>query len=448
MRIISVLALIVGASALQKPSYGELLKMTVKSRTVSDVSLDMEDPGDKPDPAELSNSEQNSKTTSDELDLAKGAFAGFVILTAAVSFAIYRLAKNQLAVSVEHEDVERPERGLLFYNKVAPVVMVVISLFMFFAVIGGVLKSNIKVDRTAPKSNFPGYEGQQVAHERMDNPGERAFFAAFGLVMQAFLGTMVCLYLRKSQEVQISTSMIMQMVCRGAVAGTLATIFVEFLRLPFQDYLKEEELVIGRVFVVLLWVSCVAVLEELLKIGVVALGLKRSEDDQEAISGHQLTRFITESPQALAICGLAAGIGFTFIENIPRFYAVALQAPLVALERSYTGNSEKFLINEDTLRQGRLWTFCFWGLLNIQPWLTGLAAMQLAKLKAPISPMDWASVLKVVCIIHFVFDLLDRSSSPFVELMGCCMIPYAMHSFYKQYKSEGQDPSGLLVDHE
>jgi len=422
--------------------------MTVKSRTVSDVSLDMEDPGDVPDPTETSDSNQNSKTTGDEMDLAKFAFAGFVILTAAVSFAIYRLVKNQLAVAVQHEDVEHPERGALFWNKVAPAVSISIAFFMFFAVVGGVLKANVKVDQTAPKSNFPGYEGQQVAHERMDNPGERAFFAAFGLILQAVLGTVLCLYLRKAQDVQISTSMIMKMACRGAVVGVLATIFVEFLRLPFQDYLKEEEIIVARVFVVLLWVSAIAVMEEAMKIGIVALGLKRSENDQEAIPGNDLTRFIAESPQALALCGLAAGIGFAFIENIPRFYAVALQAPLVALERSYTGNTEKYLITEDTLRSGRLWTFCFWGLLNIQPFLTGLAAMQLAKLKAPINPMDWASVLKVVCIIHFVFDLLDRSSSPFVEFMGCCLIPYAMHSFYKQYKSEGADPNSLLVDHE
>jgi len=418
----------------------------VKSRTVSDVSLDMEDPGDVPDPTETSDSNQNSKTTGDEMDLAKFAFAGFVILTAAVSFAIYRLVKNQLAVAVQHEDVEHPERGALFWNKVAPAVSISIAFFMFFAVVGGVLKANVKVDQTAPKSNFPGYEGQQVAHERMDNPGERAFFAAFGLILQAVMGTMVCFYLRKAQEVQVSTSMIMKMACRGAVAGTVATIFVEFLRLPFQDYLKEEELVIGRVIVVLLWVSAVAIMEEAIKVGCIALGLKRSENDQEAISVHPLTQFIAEGPQALALCGLAAGMGFAFIENIPRFYAVALQAPLVELQRSYTGNTENYLITEDTLRQGRLWTFCFWGLFNIQPFLSGLAAMQLAKLKGAISPMDLASILKVVCIIHFFFDLLDRSASPFVEFIGCCLIPYSMYRFYQQYKAEGADPNSLLAD--
>jgi len=448
MRTFCILALVFGASAVQKPSYGDLLKMTVKSRTVSDNTLYMEDPGDQPDPSETSDSEQNSKTTSSEMDLTKFAFAGFVILTAALSFGIFRLVKTRLAVTVENEDVERPERNLLFYNKAAPAISIFLALMMFFAVTGAVLKANVKVDRTAPKSNYPGYEGQQVAHERMDNPGERAFFAAFGLILQAVIGIVACFYLRKSQEVQISTSIIMKMACRGAVAGTLATMFVEFLRLPFQDFLKEEEFIVARVFVVLLWVSCVAIMEEVMKIGIVALGLKRSESDLEAIPSHPLTHFIAESPQALAICGLAAGIGFAFIENIPRFYAVALNAPLVALERSYSGNSEKWLITEETLRAGRLWTFCFWGLLNIQPFLTGLAAMQLAKLKAPIIPMDWASVLKVVCIIHFVFDLLDRSASPFVEFLGCCLIPYAMHRFYTQYKSEGADPNSLLVDHE
>jgi len=448
MRIISVLALIVGASALQKPSYGEMFKMTVKSRTISDVTLENEEPFPQEDPSETSDSEQNSKVTSGEMDLAKFAFAGFVILTAALGFGIYRLVQTRLAVASQNEEVESPERNILFYNKAAPAISIFIAFIMFFAVTGGVLKANVKVDRTAPKSNFPGYEGQQVAHERMDNPGERAFFAAFGLVLQAVIGTIACFYLRKSQEVQISTSIIMKMACRGAVAGALATMFVEFLRLPFQDYLKEEELVIARVIVLLLWVAAVAVMEEVMKIGIVALGLKRTESDQEAIPSHPLTHFIAESPQALAICGLAAGVGFAFIENIPRFYAVALNAPLVALERSYTGNTEKYLITEDTLRSGRLWTFFFWGVCNIQPFLTGLAAMQLAKLKAPISPMDWAAVLKVVCIIHFVFDLLDRSASPFVEFIGCCLIPFAMHRFYKQYNSEGADPSSLLTDHE
>merc|ERR1719379_2462997 len=124
---------------------------------------------------------------------------------------------------------------------------------------------------------------------------------------------MVCLYLRKQQDVQISTSMIMKMVCRGAVAGTIATMIVEFIRLPFHDYMLNEELVVGRVFVVLLWVGFVAVMEEVVKLGAVALGLKRSEDDSEAIPAHPLAQFIAESPQALAICGLAAGMGFALI---------------------------------------------------------------------------------------------------------------------------------------
>merc|ERR550514_2175237 len=107
---------------------------------------------------------------------------------------------------------------------------------------------------------------------------------------------------------------------------------------------------------------------------------------------------------------------------------------------------ETFIIDEQMLGMNRMWTLCFWGFLNLQPWLTGLAAMQLTNLKNPISPMDWASVLKVVCIIHFVFDLLDRSASPFVEFLGCLMIPYAMHTFIKQYKSlDAASAGGLLL---
>merc|ERR1740130_2622877 len=165
---------------------------------------------------------------------------------------------------------------------------------MFCAVVGGIVNLNNKVYGQAPKTNFPGYEGKSVAHERIDNPGERAFFAAFGLVTQAVLGAMVCLYLRKSQEVQVSTSMIMKMGCRGAAAGVLATMLVEFIRLPFHDYMLNEEIVIGRVFCVLLWVAFVVLMEEAVKIGSVALGMKRSEDDQEAIAGHGLTQYVAE----------------------------------------------------------------------------------------------------------------------------------------------------------
>merc|ERR1719424_2481365 len=106
------------------------------------------------------------------------------------------------------------------------------------------------------------------------------------------------------------------MGCRGAFVGLLATLFVEFIRLPFHNFMQNEESAFSRVLVVLLWVGFVALAEEVLKIGSVALGLKRSEDDQEALQGSRLTHYIAESPQALAICGLAVGMGFAFVENI------------------------------------------------------------------------------------------------------------------------------------
>jgi RsiW-degrading membrane proteinase PrsW (M82 family) len=441
MRTVCVLALLLGASALQKPGYGDMLRMTLKSRTVSEVTMDMEDPGDEEHLVTDSSREGTSKTTDEEMHAAKGAFAGFVILTAGVSVGVYLLQKSPLAVTVEHEDVERYERGALFYNKVAPAVLITMAFFMFCSVIGGVLQWNTKVDRMVPKTNMPGYEGQSVAHDRIENPGERAFFASFGLMLQAVLGTMVCLYLRKAQEVQISTSMIMKMACRGAVAGALCTMLVEFIRLPFHDYMGEANDV-NRLFSVLFWVGFMVLLEESTKIGSIALGLKRSEDDQEALSGPQLTHFIAESAQALAICGLAAGMGFAFVENIPRFYATALEQPLIEV----SGQSANALISESTLRSVRVWTFFFWGVLNLQPWLTGIAAMQLANLKAPISPLGWATVLKFVCVLHFVFDLLDRSTSPLVEFMGCCVIPYAMYTFHKQWKLQAAPAGGLLEE--
>merc|ERR1719161_2354934 len=104
---------------------------------------------------------------------------------------------------------------------------------------------------------------------------------------------MIVLFLRKQQNVQMSTSMIMKMGIRGACAGTLATMFVEFIRLPFHDYMLNEDIAIGRVFVVLLWVGAVAIMEEVVKIGAVALGLKRNADDAEAVAApaHPLAQF-------------------------------------------------------------------------------------------------------------------------------------------------------------
>lgn len=346
----------------------------------------------------------------------------------------YGYIKGPGAVSEQQEE--------RLYNVGAPAAMIIMTLGMFFSVLGSIFALNKKAQDAGVKTNVPGYEGQSVAHEQITNPGERAFFGGFALILQAFIGFMICLCLRKQQEVQISNSMIMKMTCRGAIAGTLATLFVEFVRLPFHDYMQSEELVVGRVFIVLLWVGVVAIMEEAIKLGAVAVGLKRSEDDTEATSAE----WFTNNPRALAICGLAAGIGFAFVENIPRMYAASLERPLVEVSQSYGGSAtEKYLIDEPTLRASRVWIFIFWGVLNLQPWLTGIAAIQYAKIvgKGPLAPTDWFNVLKMVVLIHFFFDLLDRSAHPFVEILGCCAIPYAMYAFKKQWESLD---GGLLED--
>jgi hypothetical protein len=431
MRIVAFLALLADVAALQKPSTSDIMRMTLKSRSASDVTVDMEAEDAKEDP------DTGSKTTIDEIGAARGAFAGFVIVTAGMAFGTYKYLKGPGAISEQQEQI--------VYTHVAPIAVITMALIMFFSVVGGIVALNNKVGMGGLKTNMPGYEGKSVAYDRIDNPGERAFFASFAIVTQAILGLMVCLYLRKQQNVQMGTSIVMKMACRGAVAGTLATMFVEFVRLPFHDYMMNEDLVVSRVLVVLLWVGVVAIMEEAMKLGSVALGLKRNRDDAEALSAHQ---FVAESPQAIAICGLAVGMGFAIAENIPRMYALALERPLTEVNYSPFGDSsQNFLIDESTLRAGRVWTFVFWGLFNIQPWLTALAAIKLAQItsKGPAAPMDWLDALKFVVMIHFLFDLLDRSAHPLVEFIGCCAIPYAMYTFKRSWESMASGGDGLLA---
>jgi len=208
--------------------------------------------------------------------------------------------------------------------------------------------------------------------------------------------------------------------------------------------MKTEDFWFGRFLAVIFWVLFVAIMEEVLKIGCVALGLKRRSDDAE--SSYPVAQFIAESPRAVAICGVAAGIGFACIENVPRLYAISLEQPLVGIQQSQWGQaSQEMLVDEGMLRAGRVWTTVFWCVFNIQPWLCGLAAVQLAKIsdKGPLSPKDWLVVLRFVCCIHFFFDLLDRSSSFIVEVIGCCAIPYAMYAFRKEWNSMATE-DGLL----
>jgi RsiW-degrading membrane proteinase PrsW (M82 family) len=422
MRAVALFVLLGGVSALKRPSTSDMLRMTLKSRTVSDVNLDMEVEDAEP-----------STTTVDEIAGARWTFAGLVIIASGMAFGSYKYMKGPGAISEQQEEA--------IYNHAAPAAVITMALIMFFSVVGGVVALNAKVGTGGLKTNFPGYEGQSVAYERIDNPGERAFFASIAILTQGIVGMLICLYLRKQQDIQMATSLIMKMACRGAVAGTLATMFVEFVRLPFHDYMLNEDLVVGRVFTVLLWVGFVAIMEEVLKLVAVALGLKRDQGDAEAS--------IFENPQALAICGLAAGVGFAITENIPRMYALALQRPLAEVQFAPWGDqSESYLIDESTLRAGRVWTFVFWGLLNIQPWLTGLAAIKLSQItaKGPTAPLDFFSALKFVVVVHFLFDLLDRSAHPLVEFLGCCAIPYAMYTFKKQWESMSANGEGLLGD--
>jgi len=393
---------------------------------------------------------ETTETSPEELGAAKGAFAGFVLATAALGAATGFVLKTRYAVTVQHEESgeQSPERGSKFYNIVAVVVVILVALGMFFSVVGNIVTLNTKVMNQSPKTNVPGFEGTSVVRDRIGNPGERAFWASFGIVLQGFLGFLTCLYLRKSADVQLSVSMLPKMIFRVSIAGLLACMAVEFIRLPFHNYMSSEENVLGRVVAVLFWVAFVALFEEVLKIGTVALGLKRSSDDQEALPGPSITHFILERPREFALCGLAAGIGFACIENIPRFYEMALDQPLVGIVQSQWGqSSQESLVDEGMMRFSRIWTFIFWSLLNLQPWLTGLAAIELAKAKSPLAPMDWVSILKVVFILHFVFDLFDRSSNGWVEALGCAMIPYAMYKFKKSWEAvDGGSGASRLID--
>lgn len=454
MQTVAFLALLASVSALKRPSNADLMRMTLKSRGMSDVMLDMEASADDEkddDPKMVDATKDDEATTGAKGKRVEGgrwAFGGLAISIVAMGLASSLYIKGPGAVEVQSDDGSQ-QSGWNCYNILVPIGIIFMSAFMFFSVFGSIANMNKKVDDQTPKTNVPGYEGKQVVGDAMNNPGERAFFASFALLAQVFIGFMICLYLRKQQSVQLQTSIIMKMGCRGAIAGILCTLFVEFIRLPFHDYMKEEELVVARVCVVLLWVAVVAIMEEVAKLALAFAGLKRRDDTEPS----SIAVFLGESPQTLAICGLAAGIGFAFIENIPRMYAIACERPLAELQASgYSGSStETALLDEETLRAGRIWTFVFWVLLNLQPWLTGLAAIQFAKItnKGPIvAPMDWFNALKFVAMVHFFFDLMNRSAHPAVEFLGCCAIPYAMYTFKKQWDSLASEDGDLLDDHQ
>jgi len=198
---------------------------------MGDVSMALEDETNA-DPDE--DAEGPTTTTDEELSSAKGCMAAFVIMTAVLGAAAGFIVKKNWAVTVAHESGEQDyQRGPQFYNIIAPVVVIIVSFFMFCSVVGAAIAINTKYTNQSPKTDIPGYEGKSVVRDRIGNPGERAFFASFALVTLAFTGFMTCLFLRKSGEVQISASMIMKMGCRGFVAGGLATLAVEFIRLPF-----------------------------------------------------------------------------------------------------------------------------------------------------------------------------------------------------------------------
>lgn len=447
MRAIVLIAFLAGVSALHKSVSSDVLRQRSLSEVTAALHEDGgadEDDETKADPT----GRENDETTPEEIGAAKGAFVGFVLASAAVGAATFSVLKTRFSVTVQQESGEQsPERDSKFYNIVALAIVVLVALGMFFSVVGTVVKLNTKVAIQGPKTNVPGFEAKNVVHDRIGNPGERAFWASFAIVLQAFLGSLVCLFLRKSADVQLSVSMLTKMACRGAFAGLLATMAVEYIRLPFRNYLATEIHVPARVVVVICWVAFIALFEEVLKIGTVAFGLKRSSADQEAVSAPSIAHFIIERPREFALCGLAAGIGFACIENIPRFYEMALDQPLLDITYSFYGEAEQTdLVTEDMLRFSRVWTFIFWAMLNLQPWLTGLAAFELVKFKGPLAPMDWVSILKVVVIMHFTFDLFDRSSNGWIEGIGCSMIPYAMYKFKKSWAAAEED--GLINDRE
>merc|ERR1719235_2757058 len=105
--------------------------MTLKARTVSDVSMEME-----ADDADQKTWKKKVKTV-DEVQDGRSAFIGFAILAAGMSFGTYKYVKGPAAIAEQQEQA--------VYNHVAPAAVITMAVTMFFSVVGGVIALNKKV---------------------------------------------------------------------------------------------------------------------------------------------------------------------------------------------------------------------------------------------------------------------------------------------------------------
>lgn len=345
-------------------------------------------------------------------------------------------------------------KGLPVYNIAAPSCMVLLAFMVHFSTIGAIRLQNKEILNPATQMSAAGY-ASNIYFDRIDNFGERAFFASFSLVLQGCLGIVSLMALRKYWNVDMSTAMVLKYVCRGAAAGVLATMFIEFIHLPFQDNLSQNDNLVSRIFLVLFVVVFIAVIEEAAKLGGMVLGLKR-EMPAPGSEETGIMRYLTavlESPHSLALAGLAAGVGFAFIENIPRLLSIAADPPLVMVQESYMGESEQLYMAEEDQRSVRVWVFFVWVLVNIQPFLSGLAAFKLAEHTGGakiLTPQGVVEVLKVPLLLHFLHDLLARSTSTWVLILSFAFAPLSVYLFRKEWLANAADGQshGLLQERE
>jgi len=343
----------------------------------------------------------------DDVDL-KTNFAHWSIAFLGTLMAVSLMSHQvggKLKIDLQPEDDLTQARGRAGWTVFIAVSVVVLSLITFASTYM-VLTTTNSVNIQSTHHHFViDADGVVV---RAGNAGERAFEAGQGVAASVALMSVIILYRRHAEQIQINCGLLSHFAVRGATIATTIASILELggiLLLNRVTGMQVRSLLthpgkhgLASVVSVGLTMSMVAIAEELSKAIAVIFCLWYCAGALRLATpycGSKHCRTLIESPRAMMLAGLAAGCGFMTVENVGYLTSVSLIRD--------PGNH--FILD-------KVMRWCIMAVrvaLNIHPWMTGICCGRIARATygrdtPSLSLKELAWALWPAVVVHAVFD--------------------------------------------
>jgi len=274
-------------------------------------------------------------------------------------------------------------------------------------------------------------DGEDVIVHMVRHPGERAFESGNGVALSVAIGWLVMLNWRHSGMVQITLGLLALFAVRGATVSLFISVLLEIsgdivLKEAHGDSSIRSHN--GPDILTLCQMLVAGVSEETSKVLALICGtwICAGALSAAAVPYRFLGcwRVLVESPRALMLAGLSIGFGFMTIENAGYLLTVAGTPPM-----DYRDEEDGSIdhLGGMALRVLRIVIILVRVLLNLHPWLAGIAAARIARITfgehrhtASLSGAEFLWCIWPSAMTHATYDFLILAVPGF---LGICLPP-------------------------